>query len=418
MVLDSDAEDADDGRSSAVQTAEFRSRFQPPKPAEISHKRASASNVTAGNPTKKSCPGRSDHSGASFVSGISPKQRDSEFPNEYLAVEAGKLFCSCCREELGTKKSSITYHIRSGKHKKSKDKKKEKSEEAETIVDHLKRYVRDHHPVGENLPEETRLFRLRVTQCFLEAGIPLEKVKGNLRDLLEEGGQRLTSSSHLRECIPVIHGMYRKNLAKELEGHKLAIVFDGSTRLGEAFALVTRHVDEGFHIVQCLAALKCLQKSMCGDEVSGLLVDVLMEELHVPRRSVVAAMRDGASVNTVALRNMQQMFPLIFDVTCFSHTLDRVGVHFKIPNAVEFVNSWVSLFAHSFKARIAFRELTGMSPKLLSKTRWWSKWEVIKQIMELFPDVHGFIAAQQDMAPATVRKLLTMLDTPQLRALI
>ena len=31
VVLDSDAEDADDGRSSAVQTAEFLSRFQPPK---------------------------------------------------------------------------------------------------------------------------------------------------------------------------------------------------------------------------------------------------------------------------------------------------------------------------------------------------------------------------------------------------
>ena len=121
-------------------------------------------------------------------------------------------------------------------------------------------------------------------------------------------------------------------------------------------------MDEGFHIVQRFAALKCLQKSMCGDEVSGLLVDVLMEELHVPRRSVVAAMRDGAFVNTVALRNMQQMFPLIFEVTYFSHTLDRFGVHFKIPNAVKFVNSWVSLFPHTFKAQIAFRELTGMSP--------------------------------------------------------
>ena len=38
MVLDSDAEDADDGRSSAVQTAEFLSRLQPPKPAEMSRK--------------------------------------------------------------------------------------------------------------------------------------------------------------------------------------------------------------------------------------------------------------------------------------------------------------------------------------------------------------------------------------------
>ena len=38
MVLESDAEDADDGHSSAVQTAEFLSRLQPPKPAEIFRK--------------------------------------------------------------------------------------------------------------------------------------------------------------------------------------------------------------------------------------------------------------------------------------------------------------------------------------------------------------------------------------------
>ena len=37
MVLDSDAEDADDGRSSAVQTAEFLSRFQPPWVSLFAH---------------------------------------------------------------------------------------------------------------------------------------------------------------------------------------------------------------------------------------------------------------------------------------------------------------------------------------------------------------------------------------------
>ena len=101
MVIDSDAEDADDGRSSAVQTAEFLSRFQPPKPAEISRIRASASNVTAGNPTKKSCPGHSDHSGASFVSGISPKQRVSTIPQTNLMnFQNSSIFCSNFAEQF------------------------------------------------------------------------------------------------------------------------------------------------------------------------------------------------------------------------------------------------------------------------------------------------------------------------------
>ena len=333
-------------------------------------------------------------------------------------MDGGALFCSSCREELGTKKSSISALIRSAKHNNGKEKLQAKAESVVSITDHLRAYVNEFHPVGETLPENIQLYRLRVTQVLLQAGIPIEKVEGDFRDLLEENGFRLTANTHLRQCIPIIHSKFRKDLSQELAGKDISVVFDGSTRLGEAFALVTRYVTDDLRIVQRLACLKCVEKSMSGNEISGLILDIVMEDLHVLRRNVIAAMRDGASVNGLALRNIQDVFPNLIDVTCFSHTLDRIGEYFQIPNASEFTNSWVSLFAHSFKARIAFRELTGISPKLLSKTRWWSRWEVIRQIVGLFPDIHGFISNQTDMAPATVRKLLALLDNPQVRALI
>ena len=57
----------------------------------------------------------------------------------------------------------------------------------------------------------------------------------------------------------------------------------------------------------------------------------------------------------MAIKNMEPLFSALLDVTCFSHTLDRVGENFKIPRAIEFANHWMSLFSHSFKARLAFK---------------------------------------------------------------
>ena len=48
---------------------------------------------------------------------------------------------------------------------------------------------------------EERVYRTRVVDAFLRAGIPLAKVD-RLRGLLEENGLKLTSSTHLYEYIP------------------------------------------------------------------------------------------------------------------------------------------------------------------------------------------------------------------------
>ena len=42
-------------------------------------------------------------------------------------------------------------------------------------------------------------------------------------------------------------------------------------------------------------------------------------------------MRDRAAVNNVAMRTLAVVYSKLLDVRCFSHTIDRVGQHFKIP---------------------------------------------------------------------------------------
>ena len=90
-------------------------------------------------------------------------------------------------------------------------------------------------------------------------------------------------------------------------------------------------------------------------------------------------MRDRASVNNVALRAIKVIFPNILDIGCFSHTFDHVGAKFNTPTLTKVMKHWILLFAHSPRAKLMWIDLTGRSPKTYSSTRWWSKWECIKQ---------------------------------------
>ena len=71
-------------------------------------------------------------------------------------------------------------------------------------------------------------------------------------------------------------------------------------------------------------------------------------------------------------------------IGCVSHNLDIVGDKFITPILSMFSTLWISLFAHSHKARAFWKEQTGRAMNTLSKTRWWSRWEIYEQLMVQF----------------------------------
>ena len=116
-------------------------------------------------------------------------------------------------------------------------------------------------------------------------------------------------------------------------------------------------------------------------------------------------MRDRFSVNSVAMATLKLLYPSLLDVGCFSYTFDRVGEHFKVPIADEFTRLWISLFSQSPKARLAWRSYCGRAVPTYSETRWWSQCEVMKQVLEGYPDIEGFLQSCDNLSPATVKKL-------------
>lgn len=98
---------------------------------------------------------------------------------------------------------------------------------------------------------DQQVYRVKVVSAFLRAGVPLNKVI-LFRDVLEENAFRLTDHSHMSNLIPFIWKEEEKRIKNEIKGRDLSIVFDGTTRLGEAVVILVRYVTGGMEIQQRL----------------------------------------------------------------------------------------------------------------------------------------------------------------------
>ena len=127
------------------------------------------------------------------------------------------------------------------------------------------------------------------------------------------------------------------------------------------------------------------------EEIARELINVLSVTYSIGSDQLIAAMRDRAAINNVTMRTLAVVYSKLLDVGCFSHTIDRVGQHFKTPILSEFSTSWIMLFSHSPKAKLLWKEQTGKAMISYSATRWWSRWEVLHQLLLQFSDVELFL---------------------------
>ena len=156
-------------------------------------------------------------------------------------------------------------------------------------------------------------------------------------------------------------------------------------------------------------------KSLTGEELARELISVLSVTYGIGTQHLLAAMKDRASVNEVAVQTLKIVYPSLLSVGCFSHTIDRVGEQFCTPHLSEFITSWISLFSHSPKTRILWLDQTGRSMATYSVTRWWSCWEVIEQVSIQFGDVLLFLQREDLGSAMTNAKLVTFLQIPRRR---
>lgn len=375
-------------------------RLKIPKSSELARDRK-----TQCNPAPGKFPRRPRGHGTYDPKSVPPAKRVKEYPGEYLSDSNDKLFCNACREEIGLKSSVVRNHIQSNKHKNGKERLASKEVAERDIARAIQAASEQLHPRGETLPEEQQVYRAKVVRVFLRSATPLNKLV-HFRGLLEENALRLSDRRQMSDIVPFVATQEQDLIKQEITGKHLSIAFDGTTRMGEAMAIVVRYVDSTWVVQQRLIRLKLLQKSMTGEEIAQVLIDTLSREYSVPPDKVLSCTRDRASSNNVAVRFLRIVFTQLIDIGCFSHTLDLVGDKMSVPHLSDFMISWLSLFSHSPAARILWKEHTGIPVHTYCPTRWWSKWECMNQVLDLFGDVEAFLT-QHDIAPATRSKLLT-----------
>ena len=326
-----------------------------PEKAEIARTRKVQRNQAGG---KKTVRGQKDPK-------VSAYKRVSENRNEFLNVTSKNMLrCDACKETISKKKSTVRKHINAVKHNDAKRAIQKSKKTDQSLLTFLRRKDEKDNPKGETLPDEMRLFRFDLVEAFLSAGIPLSKID-HLRSFLEKYGHRLTAHGHLSQMIPSIMEKEKETLKTELSlVDGCSVIFDGSTRLGEALAIVVRFVDDEWNVQQRLIRLQVLAKSLKANELAQCLIQSLAVEYSIRPGVLLAAMKDGAAVNHAALEQVKFFFPQLLEITCFSHTIDNVGKHFEFRVLERFSQLWVSMFSHSAAVRLAWKTRTGTAMKL------------------------------------------------------
>ena len=143
-----------------------------------------------------------------------------------------------------------------------------------TIIESLKSYENNAHPRGENFPEAQKLYRVKVVTAFLKTEIPLSKIE-SLREILEKYAYRLSNARAMSDLVPFVHSQVQQNIKAELSEKYVSVIFDGTTRLGEAFAVVVRFVSDK-QLKQRLIKFQMLTKSMTGEEIGRVFHQVFL----------------------------------------------------------------------------------------------------------------------------------------------
>ena len=351
-------------------------------------------------------------------SGQYKANREHKNPNSKTSVWSlecvrGQLRCNACQETLAQKKSTVAKHVKSKKHLNGILSIAKSKKDSQTILKSLQKQDNRDHASGSTLPSDTRLFRYEVVETPLLAGIPISKVD-ILRPLFKRYAKRLTSSSHMNSLILAVLEKEKEKLKAELHNVKKAsIIFDGTAQLGEALAIVLRFVREDCKPTQHLVRLEVLAKPLKGNESAQKLMTCIAINHNFGPNMVLAGMRDGATVKSAAIKQLLFFSLNIKDVICFSHTINNVECHFVFRVLDTFFRHWVNLFAHSYNAKLLCKERTTKSMCFHSNIRWWSKWELLKQVSDYFGDVAPFLQDNENLSPLIRQRLLEIVNDPE-----
>jgi len=336
------------------------------------------------------------------------KKRMLEFPDDYLGVHLGRFYCHCCGNEVGTKKAHTKGHVRSKRHVKFKALHEEHGAATLTIEEALVDYDEMFDPEGQSMKAQYRTGRVDTLRTMLQAGIAVEKVDcAPFRKMLERahgGGFTLTSSSHMRELIPVVGMVELKKLISELGGKHFSVIWDGTTRVAEVYVVAVRFWAHG-KVQQRVVGLRLLDHPLTGPENAGVLMNV-MADVHTDWGLCLQFQKDRAGTNHVAVEMMKPLTPLAIDSDCIPHTTCHVGEKHELQILDALIKALTSTQL-STNAKACFKKFFGERMIMHQNVRWHVEFEQGEQIFTGYTCLEPWVTEceQQGHATETIAKV-------------
>ena len=128
----------------------------------------------------------------------------------------------------------------------------------------------------------------------------------------------------MSDLIPFILQQEHHKIQNKISGRDVSVIFDGTTHLGEALAIVFLFISPKWTTEQHFMRMQLLSQSLKGEEVAQEIIHVLSTNYSIASKQLLATMRDKASVNNAAMRTVAVLYPEMFDIGCFSHTIDML----------------------------------------------------------------------------------------------
>jgi hypothetical protein len=260
-----------------------------------------------------------------------------------------------------------------------------------------------------------RLYRYRVTENLMYAGIEIEKAD-LIRTLLERSDQPMTSSTHLRDFIPVIESKEFDQLVADFVSEFVSGQFDATYRQGDAVSYLLKCCTADFHLQQRLVAFMTALKHWNGLDMASFITQHTVGRLLISLKNMMSFSRDSVAANGVTMRSLLTTFTNSDDIHCAPHLLSNTGEHFELETADTFFKPWVTLVYSSAAAKKLWETLIGEAVVGWSNIRWYAKGEILIQIGRNFHHLENYLKllCTRGIGDATTKEMTRVYDSSEL----
>jgi hypothetical protein len=172
----------------------------------------------------------------------------------YGSRKDGCLRCKYDHKIIGSSTSNVSHHLETAVHINAVASKAREVELNELTVAAFEDHFEQTNQAGGHTEEKTIVFRTDFLRASLDAGVPLAKMDSFRPSLDQYCKFSSTAATNLSKYVPILLKSECTILRAALKGQHVLVILDGTTTVGEIFAIILRWC-EAEAINDCINAL-------------------------------------------------------------------------------------------------------------------------------------------------------------------